>query len=109
MMSLLHIRPALSFLTGFLLVLAPSFGWAHHGWAGYNRDVDASLVVTELRLGNAHDQLVATDAEGQVWDLVLATPNRNRRLGFDEDSRAVKAARKNVQQAGLQKFVRIAN
>ena len=38
------------------------------------------MVVTELHLGAAHDQLVATDGEGQTWDLVLALPNRNRSL-----------------------------
>ncbi len=72
-----------------MLFLGPTFGWAHHGWTGYTSDIDISLVVTELRLGNAHDQLVATDSEGQEWDLVLATPSRNRRLGFDENTLSV--------------------
>ena len=72
-----------------MLSLGPAIVWAHHGWAGYNSDVDTTLVVTELRLGNAHDQLTATDSDGQVWDLVLATPNRNRRLGFDESTLSV--------------------
>ena len=71
------------FLTG------PTLVWAHHGWSGYNRDVDTSLVVTELHLGGSHDSLIATDAEGEQWDLVLATPNRNRRLGFDENTLSV--------------------
>ena len=62
---------------------------AHHGWGGYNSDIETSLVVSKLRLGSSHDQLVATDSEGQAWDLVLATPNRNRRLGFDENTLSV--------------------
>jgi hypothetical protein len=40
-------------------------------------------------LGNPHDQLIATDSEGQEWNLVLATPARNRRLGFDENTLSV--------------------
>jgi hypothetical protein len=72
-----------------LLLIGPALAWAHHGWGGYNSDVDTRLVVTELHLGGAHDQLVATDAEGQEWDLVLATPQRNRRLGFDENTLSV--------------------
>jgi hypothetical protein len=72
-----------------LLFLGPALVWAHHGWGGYNSDVDKNLVVTELRLGNAHDELTATDSDGQEWNLVLATPSRNRRLGFDEQTLAV--------------------
>ena len=72
-----------------VLLLAPIFGWAHHGWTGYSSDIDISLVISELRLGNPHDSLMATDSEGQEWNLVLATPNRNRRLGFNEDTLSV--------------------
>ena len=64
-----------------MLLLGPTFSWAHHGWSGYSSDIDTSLVVTKLRLGNPHDQLIATDSEGQEWNLVLATPDRNRYLG----------------------------
>lgn len=71
------------------LLLGPGIVLAHHGWSGYNSDIDTSLVVTELHLGGSHDQLVATDSNGQEWDLVLATPNRNRRLGFDENTLSV--------------------
>ena len=71
------------------LLLGPTVVLAHHGWSGYNSDIDTNLVVTELHLGGSHDQLVATDSSGQQWDLVLATPNRNRRLGFDEGTLSV--------------------
>lgn len=71
------------------MLIGPALVLAHHGWSGYNSDVDTNLVVTELRLGGAHDQLVATDSEGRTWDLVLATPQRNRRLGFDENTLSV--------------------
>ncbi len=72
-----------------MLLLGPTLGWAHHGWSGYSSDIDTSLVISELRLGNPHDQLIATDSEGQEWNLVLATPSRNRRLGFDENTLSV--------------------
>ena len=72
-----------------ILLLGPTLGWAHHGWSGYSSDIDTSLVVTVLRLGNPHDQLTATDSEGQEWNLVLATPARNRRLGFDENTLSI--------------------
>ena len=80
------IRP---FLSISILLLISSFSSAHHGWGGYNADIDTSLVITELRLGGSHDHLTATDADGEVWDLVLATPTRNRRLGFNEDTLSV--------------------
>jgi hypothetical protein len=72
-----------------ILLLGPTFGWAHHGWTGYSGDIATSLVISELRLGNPHDSLIATDSEGQEWNLVLATPARNRRLGFDENTLSV--------------------
>jgi len=79
----------LPFLAALVLLLFSTFALAHHGWTGYTSDIEATLVVTELHLGAAHDELVATDSEGQTWDLVLATPNRNRRLGFDENTLSV--------------------
>ena len=88
MTNFLRVGSPLSVLAvSFLLPI--SLGWAHHGWSGYNADIDTTVVVTELRLGSSHDQLVATDSEGQTWDLVLATPQRNRRLGFDENTLSV--------------------
>ena len=71
------------------LLLGSTVGWAHHGWGGYNSDKEITVTIAELRLGNPHDRLIATDSEGQKWNLVLATPNRNRRLGFDENTLSV--------------------
>jgi hypothetical protein len=42
--------------------------------------------VIELKLGNPHDRLIATDESGQEWNLLLAPPARNRRFGFSEKS-----------------------
>lgn len=72
-----------------MLLLGPALVWAHHGWTGYTSDIEISVVISELRLGNPHDQLIATDSEGQEWNLVLATAARNRRLGFNEDTLSV--------------------
>lgn len=77
------------FLTISALVFFPSASSAHHGWSGYNADIDISLMITELRLGGAHEHITATDDEGTEWDLVLATDSRNRDRGFYEDTLAV--------------------
>lgn len=78
-----------SIASALLFFLVSSHSFAHHGWAGYNADIDTSLIITELRLGGSHDHLSATDDEGTEWDLVLATATRNRNLGFDENTLAV--------------------
>jgi hypothetical protein len=89
MINFLRAGSPVSIVPILFLLSISSLSWAHHGWGGYNSDTDKNLTVTALRLGNAHDQLVATDSEGQAWDLVLATPARNRRLGFDENTLSV--------------------
>lgn len=48
-----------------------------------------SVTVVELKLGNPHDRLIATDESGQEWNLLLAPPARNRRFGFSEESVSV--------------------
>ena len=48
-----------------------------------------SATVTELKLGNPHDRLIASDESGQQWNLLLAPPARNRRFGFSEESISV--------------------
>ncbi len=45
--------------------------------------------MTQLKLGNPHDRLIATDESGQEWNLLLAPPARNRRFGFSEESVSV--------------------
>lgn len=59
---------------------------AHHGWGGYKDSVELTMTITELKLGNPHDRLIAVDARGDEWNLLLAPPARNRRFGFNEDS-----------------------
>lgn len=67
-------------------LLTASVAVAHHGWGGYKDPVELTMTITELKLGNPHDRLVAVDESGEEWNLLLAPPARNRRFGFDEDS-----------------------
>lgn len=62
---------------------------AHHGWGGYKNDVELGVTITQLKLGNPHDRLIAVDGNGQEWNLLLAPPARNRRFGFNEESLSV--------------------
>ena len=48
-----------------------------------------TLTVKELKLGNPHDRLIAIDADGNEWNLLMAPPARNRRFGFDKDTVSV--------------------
>jgi len=82
---------AASFFPGLAAatLLLPSFVFAHHGWGGYTTEVAMSVTVTGLRLGNPHDRLLAVDADGREWNLLLAPPARNRRFGFGEQSVSV--------------------
>jgi len=72
-----------------VLGLAALPALAHHGWGAYTEDVELTLVISELRLGNPHDRLVATGSDGKAWNLLLAPPARNRRFGFGPDSVSV--------------------
>ncbi len=76
-------------LTGVLLACTASTVFAHHGWSGYKEVIEMSATVTELKLGNPHDRLIANDDSGQEWNLLLAPPARNRRFGFSEESISV--------------------
>ena len=70
-------------MAGF--ALAPA-ALAHHGWGGYKERLEMTVTVTELVLRNPHDRLLAVDADGNEWNLLLAPPARNRRFGFSEES-----------------------
>ena len=76
-------------LSPIILLLAVSTAFAHHGWGGYKEVMERSGILTELKLGNPHDRLIATDESGQEWNLLLAPPARNRRFGFSEESVSV--------------------
>lgn len=76
-------------MTGTLALLVASGVFAHHGWGGYRQVIEMTVTVTELKLGNPHDRLIATDDAGRQWNLLLAPPARNRRFGFSEESVSV--------------------
>ena len=58
-----------STILGFVLWSTAS---AHHGWGGYKENIEFSVTIKELKLGNPHDRLIATDDEGQDWNLLVA-------------------------------------
>ena len=74
-------------LAGSMLLL--SVAEAHHGWGGYKERVEGVFKIVQVKLGNPHDRLIATDEQGREWNLLLAPPLRNRRFGFNEDSVSV--------------------
>lgn len=83
-----------TFLVAAAVMFVGAIAWtpkaaAHHGWGGYREDVALTLTIRELRLGNPHDRLVAVDADGVEWNLLLAPPARNRRFGFDGNTLSV--------------------
>jgi len=85
----MQFQRTVSVIAGALLVAAASTVFAHHGWSGYKEVIEMSATVIELKLGNPHDRLIATDDSGQEWNLLLAPPARNRRFGFSEESVSV--------------------
>lgn len=60
--------------------------YAHHGWSLYQSDITLTGTVREIDFGNAHDEIVVVDEEGRAWAVLLAPPQRNRPLGFDESA-----------------------
>jgi hypothetical protein len=70
-------------------LLLQSVAQAHHGWGGYTERVEGAFTITQVKLGNPHDRLIALDEEGREWNLLLAPPARNRRFGFNEESVSV--------------------
>lgn len=74
-------------IAGSMFMAGTSYG--HHGWRSYKTPLEGQYTIVELRLGNPHDRLIAVDADGQEWNLLLAPPARNRRFGFNEESVSV--------------------
>lgn len=72
--------------TAAALVLAlalPAAALAHHGWSEYGAEnfvLDGT--VREVRLGNPHAMIRLEDAQGRMWDAVLAPPSRTRAAGL---------------------------
>jgi hypothetical protein len=69
----------------FVLALSPITTNAHHGWAGY-LDAEFELSGTleaPVSLANPHATMKIR-VDGQVWDVVLAPPQRTASAGLRE-------------------------
>lgn len=61
----------------------PAAALAHHGWSEYGAEnFVLEGTVREVRLGNPHALIRLEDAEGRVWDAVLAPPSRTTSAGL---------------------------
>jgi hypothetical protein len=65
--------------------LAPSISSAHHGWAGYLSEEFqlTGTLETPVSVNNPHATMKLR-VDGQVWDVVLAPPNRTASAGLRE-------------------------
>lgn len=75
-------KPALPLFAIIVLLCLVEASQAHHGWGGYTNELNESMTITEVRWINPHDLVIAKDANGKEWRLLLAPPARNRRFGF---------------------------
>ena len=78
--------PLLTRRTAAALALAlalPTAALAHHGWSEYGAEnFVLEGTVREVRLGNPHALVRLEDAEGRLWDAVLAPPARTSAAGL---------------------------
>lgn len=60
---------------------------AHHGWGGQDRDqIDISGTVhTAAQINGPHGTMQVEDANGQIWDITLASGRRAQRAGLVDD------------------------
>ena len=68
----------------FTLSALPAF--AHHGWGG-NEDKlfeVTGTVTTGVSLAGPHGTMKIKDAEGHIWDVTMAPPNRTQQAGLKE-------------------------
>ena len=68
----------------FIMSALPAF--AHHGWGG-NEDKLSNVtgtVTTGVSLAGPHATMKIKDAEGHIWDVTMAPPNRTQDAGVTE-------------------------
>ncbi len=67
-----------------LFVSVPAY--AHHGWGTYqDKEFEVSGTVAALvSLQGPHATMRIKDAEGHVWDITMAPPNRTQAAGLKE-------------------------
>lgn len=80
-------RLRLTFLLAvFSIALLPLTAAAHHGWAG-NGDQEFEItgtVSSAVNLTGPHATMKVKAADGQVWDLTLASPPITKDAGLTE-------------------------
>ena len=67
-----------------MMTALPAF--AHHGWGG-NEDKSSDLtgtVTTGVSLAGPHGTMKIKDAQGNIWDITMAPPNRTQQAGVTE-------------------------
>lgn len=77
---------AVAVLVAVLVSARPAL--AHHGWGG-NEDKSSELtatVTTPVSLAGPHATMKVKDAQGQIWDITLAPPNRTEQAGLKNGS-----------------------
>lgn len=58
---------------------------AHHGWSGYESDIQKlSGVIEQSSYGNPHGSIELQSAD-KTWKVVLAPPSRMKNRGLTED------------------------
>jgi len=68
------------------VLLSPLPALAHHGWGG-NEDKVSELtgtVTTGVSMAGPHATMKVKDAEGHIWDVTMAPPNRTQDSGIKE-------------------------
>lgn len=72
-------------VTGAALAAGPAL--AHHGWSGYDAETVVTLTgpVREITFGNPHCTAMV-EADGKVWECVLAPLSRMTARGLPEGS-----------------------
>ena len=83
-MHMPSVRLSLVGLAMILMMAVPAV--AHHGWAG-NAEQETTLTGTleaPVSLAGPHGTLKLRAADGQVWDITLAPPNRTAGAGLKE-------------------------
>src|ERR671914_2044791 len=66
-------------------LLAPGFGWAHHGWSEYDSSKVLKLTGKVVESGYEHPHgHVRLETPGKTWNVVLAPPSRMERRGLEK-------------------------
>lgn len=70
----------------FAVLLSPMPAFAHHGWGGNEDKVSevTGTVTTTVSMAGPHATMKIKDAEGHIWDVTMAPPNRTQQAGLKD-------------------------